>query len=136
MLMLPSPGNSCSKVNGQLSPRLIGLPGSHSKWVQVQDGCLVHFDTFMTGELYAAACEHTILGRTQQRGGPFDQPAFERGVHVALSADGLLGPLSQFTKNWARLRSLFSVPVRFTGCGGPLSSLFSARGRVVPRSAP
>ena len=89
---------------------LIGLPGSHSKWVQVQDGCLVHFDTFMTGELYAAACEHTILGRTQQRGGPFDQPAFERGVHVALSADGLLGPLS----------TLFSA--RTLGLTGQLSA--------------
>ena len=30
---------------------LIGLPGSHSKWVEVVDGCITHFDTFMTGEL-------------------------------------------------------------------------------------
>ena len=77
-----------------LNDCLIGLPGSHSKWVQVQDGCLVHFDTFMTGELYAAACEHTILGRTQQNTGQFDRAAFERGVQVALSPDGQLGPLS------------------------------------------
>ena len=77
-----------------LNDCLIGLPGSHSKWVQVQDGCLVHFDTFMTGELYAAVCEHTILGRTQQHTGQFDRTAFERGVHVALSPDGQLGPLS------------------------------------------
>ena len=77
-----------------LNDCLIGLPGSHSKWVQVQDGCLVHFDTFMTGELYAAACEHTILGRTQQHSGKFDGAAFERGVRVALSPDGQLGPLS------------------------------------------
>ena len=73
---------------------LIGLPGSHSKWVQVQDASLVHFDTFMTGELYAAVCEHTILGRTQQRSEQFDPAAFDRGVQVALSPDGRLGPLS------------------------------------------
>jgi 2-dehydro-3-deoxygalactonokinase len=76
------------------APRLIGLPGSHSKWVQVQDGCIDHFDTFMTGELYAAACAHTILGRTQQPGSPFDADAFDRGVGVALSPDGDIGPLS------------------------------------------
>ena len=78
----------------QLDDCLIGLPGSHSKWVQVQDGNLVHFDTFMTGELYAAVCEHTILGRTQQRSAQFDPAAFDRGVQVALSSDGRLGPLS------------------------------------------
>ena len=89
---------------------LIGLPGSHSKWVQVQDASLVHFDTFMTGELYAAVCEHTILGRTQQRDGSFDQSAFERGVRVALSAEGLLGPLS----------TLFSA--RTLGLTGQLSA--------------
>ncbi|NWB97066.1 2-dehydro-3-deoxygalactonokinase [Pseudomonas gingeri] len=73
---------------------LIGLPGSHSKWVEVVDGCIVHFDTFMTGELFAVLSEHSILGRTQQRGAPFDGPAFDRGVQVALSTDGQIGPLS------------------------------------------
>ena len=80
--------------HADLNDCLIGLPGSHSKWVQVQDGNLVHFDTFMTGELYAAVCEHTILGRTQQRSEQFDPAAFDRGVQVALSPDGRLGPLS------------------------------------------
>lgn len=73
---------------------LIGLPGSHSKWVEVADGCIVHFDTFMTGELFAVLSEHSILGRTQQRGAAFDSEAFDRGVQVALSTDGEIGPLS------------------------------------------
>ena len=77
-----------------LNDCLIGLPGSHSKWVQARDGDLVHFDTFMTGELYAAVCEHTILGRTQQRGAAFDAQAFAWGVQVAQSDEGQLGPLS------------------------------------------
>ncbi|KPA90033.1 2-keto-3-deoxygalactonate kinase [Pseudomonas asplenii] len=75
-------------------PLLIGLPGSHSKWVEVADGCIVHFDTFMTGELFAVLSEHSILGRTQQRGAPFDSEAFDRGVRVALSCEGENGPLS------------------------------------------
>ncbi|NUT74567.1 2-dehydro-3-deoxygalactonokinase [Pseudomonas sp. C1C7] len=79
------------EANGDL---LIGLPGSHSKWVEVADGCIVHFDTFMTGEVFAVLSEHSILGRTQQRGGSFDGQAFDRGVQVALSADGDIGVLS------------------------------------------
>ncbi|WP_434695486.1 2-dehydro-3-deoxygalactonokinase [Pseudomonas sp. Z1-14] len=73
---------------------LIGLPGSHSKWVEVADGCIVHFDTFMTGEIFAVLSDHSILGRTQQRGVAFDGAAFDRGVQVALSVDGQIGPLS------------------------------------------
>ena len=73
---------------------LIGLPGSHSKWVDVVDGCITHFDTFMTGEVFAVLSEHSILGRTQQQGAAFDALAFDRGVQVAQSADGELGVLS------------------------------------------
>ncbi|WP_248746036.1 2-dehydro-3-deoxygalactonokinase [Pseudomonas sp. MWU12-2037] len=89
---------------------LIGLPGSHSKWVEVADGCIVHFDTFMTGELFAILSEHSILGRTQQRGATFDGLAFDRGVQVALSTDGEIGPLS----------TLFSA--RSLGLTGELSA--------------
>lgn len=77
-----------------LKPLLIGLPGSHSKWVQVVEGCILSFDTFMTGEVFAALSNHTILGRTMQRGDGFDQAAFDRGLAVAFSAEGVAGPLS------------------------------------------
>jgi 2-dehydro-3-deoxygalactonokinase len=89
---------------------LIGLPGSHSKWVEVADGCIVQFDTFMTGEVFAVLSDHSILGRTQQRGAPFDGVAFDRGVHVALSTEGEIGPLS----------TLFSA--RSLGLTGELSA--------------
>jgi 2-dehydro-3-deoxygalactonokinase len=75
-------------------PLLIGLPGSHSKWVDVAEGCIRHFDTFMTGEVYAAVCAHTILGRTMQRSDDFNAEAFDRGLSVALSDEGAAGPLS------------------------------------------
>ncbi|MBF6033351.1 2-dehydro-3-deoxygalactonokinase [Pseudomonas sp. P155] len=73
---------------------LIGLPGSHSKWVDVVDGRITHFDTFMTGEVFAVLSEHSILGRTQQHSVTFDAQAFDRGVQIAQSADGELGVLS------------------------------------------
>jgi len=73
---------------------LIGLPGTHSKWVRVQERCITHFDTFMTGEMFAELSQHTILGRTMQRDGDMDDAAFLRGLGVAQSADGRAGLLS------------------------------------------
>ncbi len=73
---------------------LIGLPGSHSKWVEVAGGCITHFDTFMTGELFAVMSKHSILGRTQKTSEQFQADAFDRGVHVSQSKDGRRGVLS------------------------------------------
>jgi len=73
---------------------LIGLPGSHSKWVEVVEGRITHFDTFMTGEVFAVLSKHSILGRTQQPSERFQAEAFDRGVHVARSNDGQRGVLS------------------------------------------
>ncbi|MGE8397427.1 MAG: 2-dehydro-3-deoxygalactonokinase [Comamonas sp.] len=70
------------------------LPGTHSKWVQVRDGAVEHFDTFMTGEVFAALSKHTILGRTMQPSAQFDAAAFERGLQVAFSDHGVNGVLS------------------------------------------
>lgn len=75
-------------------PALIGLPGTHSKWVKADTDRIQHFDTFMTGELYAAACAHTILARTQRPSDSFQGEAFDRGVKVALSDAGRLGVLA------------------------------------------
>lgn len=73
---------------------LIGLPGTHSKWVRVTAGRIAHFDTFMTGEVYAALSGHTILGRTMQQPDAPDDAAFLRGAAVAQSAAGQAGVLS------------------------------------------
>jgi 2-dehydro-3-deoxygalactonokinase len=40
---------------------LVCLPGTHSKWVTVKGGCVERFATFMTGELFGAVAQHTIL---------------------------------------------------------------------------
>ena len=78
----------------QVDDILIGLPGTHSKWVHVRDRRITHFDTFMTGEMYAALSGHTILGRTMQRDGRPDDAAFLRGAGVAGTAAGRAGMLS------------------------------------------
>ncbi|HKR47439.1 MAG TPA: 2-dehydro-3-deoxygalactonokinase [Paraburkholderia sp.] len=62
---------------------LIGLPGTHAKWVVVEGERIARFYTFMTGEVYAALCAHTILGRTMKHPVEPDTAAFLRGVSVA-----------------------------------------------------
>ncbi|WP_407292517.1 2-dehydro-3-deoxygalactonokinase [Stutzerimonas zhaodongensis] len=76
------------------SPLLIGLPGSHSKWVTVEGEQISRFQTFMTGEVYQALLGHTILGRTAVTRDTFIAAAFERGLRVARSSEGQAGPLS------------------------------------------
>jgi 2-dehydro-3-deoxygalactonokinase len=75
-----------------LQSALICLPGTHSKWVEVEDGRIERFHTFMTGEVYAALSAHTILGRTMKRPDAPDLDAFIRGVTVVREhgAAGLL----------------------------------------------
>lgn len=40
---------------------LVCMPGTHSKWVLVNDGIVERFSTFMTGELFSVAARETIL---------------------------------------------------------------------------
>lgn len=56
----------------------IVLPGTHNKWVKVEDGKPQEFSTFMTGELYQILCQHSILGAMVDAG--FDQKSFDQGV--------------------------------------------------------
>jgi 2-dehydro-3-deoxygalactonokinase len=64
-------------------PELIGLPGTHAKWVVVRARRIERFHTFMTGEVFAALREHTILGRTMVTPDRLDTDAFLRGVNIA-----------------------------------------------------
>ena len=75
------------------------LPGTHSKWIRMENESIKQFSTFMTGEIFAALTQHTILSRLLTEGE--DPEAFILGV-----GEG------------------FSPP---EGSGGILSKLFGAR---------
>ena len=66
------------------------LPGTHSKWASVAAGRIVSFRTFMTGEVFGALKDHTILGRLMR--GDIDPVGFARGVTegAALGSAGAL----------------------------------------------
>lgn len=61
------------------------LPGTHSKWAWLRDGTIERFSSWMTGEVYAALTQHTILGRLMQLDAPHDEAAFARGVHYGFA---------------------------------------------------
>jgi 2-dehydro-3-deoxygalactonokinase len=60
------------------------LPGTHSKWAEVEGGRIVSFRTFMTGEVFGALKEHTILGRLMRDDGA-DTTSFALGVREGAS---------------------------------------------------
>jgi 2-dehydro-3-deoxygalactonokinase len=82
---------------------LVVLPGSHSKWARVESGCVTSFRTFVTGEVFAAIRDHTLVGafaRNPSSGAPGPiGPAFALGACRGAEASrgengaGLIGAL-------------------------------------------
>lgn len=63
------------------------LPGTHSKWVQVEKGRIINFKTFMTGELFSLLTHHSIL-----KSMPKDQwhePSFKGGVQEGFNKSNI-----------------------------------------------
>lgn len=69
------------------------LPGTHSKWIQLEGGQVLSFATFMTGELFALLAEHSVL-RHSLRSDEEDEAAFLDAVLAAFHAPrSMLGHL-------------------------------------------
>ena len=80
--------------------KLIVLPGTHSKWARIEGERIMAFTTFITGELFAALRDHTIVGAFARAAAPKEAgAAFALGVERGASASdgktkqGLLGLL-------------------------------------------
>ena len=58
---------------------LFCLPGTHAKWVAVDNGAVMQFQTALSGELFELLRRHSVLARD---GGEVDveSPALERGL--------------------------------------------------------
>ncbi|HZX25691.1 MAG TPA: 2-dehydro-3-deoxygalactonokinase [Telluria sp.] len=62
------------------------LPGTHSKWAQLQDGRIARWTTYMTGELFALLAQGGTLSALMAEGqedGDEDRAAFEAGLALA-----------------------------------------------------
>jgi 2-dehydro-3-deoxygalactonokinase len=64
------------------SAGLFVLPGTHSKWASVEAGRITSFQTYMTGETFAALRNHTILGKLMTAR-EADEEGFTAGVRTA-----------------------------------------------------
>ena len=64
------------------STLVLVLPGTHTKWVRVEDREVVSFTTVMTGELFGLLIHHGLLARTSELG-TRDDDAFARGLAAA-----------------------------------------------------
>ncbi len=75
--------------------QIICHPGTHAKWVLVEDGQLVRFVTAMTGELFAVLTQHSVLKPNGDDDDPhaFDEGAFDRGLEAAGDGSGLAARL-------------------------------------------
>ena len=58
-------------------------PGTHSKWIDVSDGSIEGFSTYMTGEVFALLKSHSILGKLLTSDTSSLQ-AFKQGVRASL----------------------------------------------------
>lgn len=72
---------------GAADDGLVILPGTHSKWVRMEKGIIAEFATFMTGEIYAALLNHTILGTLKTE--PADPSGFAKGLASSKRSGGL-----------------------------------------------
>jgi 2-dehydro-3-deoxygalactonokinase len=62
------------------------LPGTHSKWALIDNGTLVSFRTYMTGEVFGLIRRSGTLSQLME-GDAHDDVAFERGVRFSRSTD-------------------------------------------------
>jgi 2-dehydro-3-deoxygalactonokinase len=70
---------------------VVCMPGTHSKWVVVEDSTITGFGTWLTGELFSLMTKHSIL-RHAVGGQALDigprNPVFRSSLEQALSAPG------------------------------------------------
>ncbi|MBZ9890095.1 2-dehydro-3-deoxygalactonokinase [Mesorhizobium sp. BR1-1-3] len=71
--------------------QLVCMPGTHSKWVLVEDGAVTGFGTWPTGELFSVLAAHSILRHSlgeHPKPVTSDNPFFRRWCETALGEGG------------------------------------------------
>lgn len=73
---------------------IVCMPGTHSKWVRTNGGTVERFATFMTGELFDAVSQHTILAHAVAGAEEAqDLDTFKSAVMAAFEAPALAANL-------------------------------------------
>ncbi len=96
---------------GAAGEALVCMPGTHSKWVRVASGTVIGFSTFMTGEVFGAVAQATILSHALA------------GADDAVDVDGFKAAVAAAFKAPARAANLmFGVRSRQLLFGGTPSA--------------
>lgn len=69
------------------------LPGTHSKWIEVADGRILGFRTYMTGDLFDVLRTHSVLSFTTRDETAMPGEAFDAALEEASRCEGPLGQL-------------------------------------------
>ena len=77
---------------GLIGDGLVAHPGTHGKWIEVEDGCIARFRTVMTGDVFAALKAKSILSDLLA-GEAGTGAAFVRGVDHGLAHGDLTAEL-------------------------------------------
>ncbi len=76
---------------------LVCMPGTHCKWVEIEDGIVSRFSTFLTGELFDVLSTYSILQHAVEKGDTVANDVFRSAVRIAGAAPELV---------WTRLFAL------------------------------
>ncbi|HEU4779207.1 MAG TPA: 2-dehydro-3-deoxygalactonokinase [Steroidobacteraceae bacterium] len=73
-------GASCVLGAMEAGKHLVCMPGTHTKWVSMNESVVQEFLTAPTGELFAMLCEHSVLVRDKTTPIEHHPRDFERGL--------------------------------------------------------
>lgn len=100
---------------------VICLPGTHTKWARISAGEICHFQTVMTGEIFALLSRQSVLRHSlTDTEGNADTNAFDDAVSTALS---------QPHQAWARLFRLRAAGL--VGPGNPAETQARLSGTLI-----
>ena len=86
------------KAENSSNTHLVCLPGTHTKWVLINNGSIELFKTAMTGELFDLLTNHSIL--IKKNHAVFDEVSFQKGADFTLKSE-----LGSFTHGLFSVRS-------------------------------
>jgi 2-dehydro-3-deoxygalactonokinase len=109
---------------------LVCHPGTHNKWIRVEDGRITAFRTVMTGELFNLLKEHSILADLMQEEAELGT-GFEAGVSHGLRNDDLTAELFSI-----RARVLLGKSLRSDAASYASGLLIGSDLRIGLRAAP
>lgn len=69
-------------------PQLACMPGTHSKWVELDGPTVTRFSTYMTGELFDVVAKHSLLAHSLAGNDGMDMAAFRSAVMKAVQEPG------------------------------------------------